>query len=335
MKRHLARLPGILAITAFFPVAALIVVAFWPFPIPPLPAFSGASLDKSSADLFGAAIFPGLNPICRPTVLSHGRKTPVSYLLMHGLSNCPAQFANLGRLLHEKGSNVLIPLLPDHGQTNRLTPDYGNMTLEDLARWASEAVEAASQMGDTVVVVGLSVSGTTALWLAMQDTRVDRAVILAPFLGPTGLPIWLNAPAGRLLARLPNMFVWWDSTLREANPGPPQAYPGFPTRLVGRIMVLGSALLDEAAREVPACRDITFITSEADTAVDIPMVREAAARLSAHPGVAVREIWFPAAEGVLHDFIDPRQPREQTARLEPLLVQWLTGGASSSDASGL
>lgn len=310
-------------------VAALALLALWPMRIPPLPEGTAAAAAESRW-LEPMPASYGINPVCEPVILSHGRKTPTVCVLMHGLSNCPAQFVSLARRLHAAGSNVVIPLLPDHGKTNRLTPDYGNMTLRELAAWASTAVSAAQELGDDIVVVGLSVSGTTALWLAMDDARVDRAVILAPFLGPAGIPVAVNAPAGRLLARLPNMFVWWNSELREANPGPPHAYPGFPTRVVGRFMVLGSSLVDAATRRAPTCRDILFITSEADSAVNIPMIREAAARLAAHPGVSVREIWFPAAEKVLHDFIDPTQPGEQTARLEPLLIDWISQPAPGS-----
>ena len=63
-----------------------------------------------------------IRPECVSGLLEHGHPTERVFVLMHGLSNCPAQFSKLGRLLFERGHNVLIPRTPYHGEKNRLPP---------------------------------------------------------------------------------------------------------------------------------------------------------------------------------------------------------------------
>src|SRR5689334_21949813 len=49
-----------------------------------------------------------INPVCRSRGLLHGHKTDHAVLLLHGLTNCPRQWARFGTLLHEQGVNVLL-----------------------------------------------------------------------------------------------------------------------------------------------------------------------------------------------------------------------------------
>lgn len=52
------------------------------------------------------------NPDCHSQLLTHGRKMERAIILMHGMTNCPAQYAELAPRFLERGYNVLIPLMP-------------------------------------------------------------------------------------------------------------------------------------------------------------------------------------------------------------------------------
>jgi hypothetical protein len=45
----------------------------------------------------------GVRPECADQLLEHGRPTEHVFVLLHGLSNCPAQFGELGRRLFARG----------------------------------------------------------------------------------------------------------------------------------------------------------------------------------------------------------------------------------------
>lgn len=300
-----------------------IVVIVRPVAVPPFPAIRALPFPDGAPD--PQAGDPRLNPVCTELFLSHGTKTPAAFILMHGLSNCPAQFRDLARLLHARGHNVFVPRLPFHGEADILTADYGNLTLPMLADWTARVLGIGEGIGEEVIVVGLSVNGVTAAWIAENCSGVERCVLLSPFLAPPGIPSYLRAPLANGLARLPNIFVWWNPELKMDNPGPPYAYPRFPTRVVGKFMVLADHVLYRSAEAAPACKEITLVTSEADAAIDLGLSDELAARFAKWPGVTVRQVRFPQEEMVQHDFVDPHQPGAQTRRLNPILVRILEG----------
>jgi len=63
---------------------------------------------------------PNANPACRTRLYTHGHRTERALVLLHGFTNCPAQFDALGRQWFERGWNVLIPRYPRHGYSDRL-----------------------------------------------------------------------------------------------------------------------------------------------------------------------------------------------------------------------
>ena len=316
-----------LSLAIFF--AVILLAVFWPISIPKIPDrfLDSATFDPVANPLHIRSIdTQDLNPRCRPRILTHGKPTSQVYVLIHGLSNCPAQFLSLGRRIYECGNNVLIPLLPDHGRSAPIFPGYGQVTLQGLADWSSGVIQTAKEMGDEIVIVGLSAGGTLALWMGMTSPMISRAVILAPFLAPKNFSPVLVAPLGKLLARAPNRFIWWNPELRENMPGPQHAYPGFPTKLVGHILVISHEMFRLAGKQAPKCRKWTIITSERDAAVNTTRIREFANMLRGHAGNEVREIWFPAEADVPHDFIDPQQPNHP-AGLQPEILRLILEGA--------
>lgn len=302
-------------------VLALAAVALWPAPRvvyvlrqDPAPDFAAAE------QRLGALATPdAVRPECAPLALTHGRRTRDAYVLLHGLTNCPAQFRVLAGQLHADGASVVVPRLPRHGFTDRMTPELATVTAQELLDNANEAIDLARGLGDRVIVIGLSVSGVTAAWLAQMRGDLDLVVCIAPFLAPVGVPDAALAPLTNLLLRAPNVFVWWDAELKENPPGSPFSYPRFPTHLIGQTLRLGLDLFARAARTPPRAPRILLVTSPDDPAISLPRVAELAALWKTR--AVSRE--FPADWRVPHDAIDPAQPTQQIARVYPQLRAWI------------
>src|SRR5256885_13724450 len=107
---------------------------------------------KGLQDLDG----PKVNPVCRTRLYTHGRQVERSLVLLHGFTNCPRQFDELGRRFFERGWNVLIPRYPRHGYSDRLTTAIAELRAEHLMAVADRSLLAASGLGERVVVTGLS-----------------------------------------------------------------------------------------------------------------------------------------------------------------------------------
>ena len=309
-------------------LAALLAVALVPDPIvftlhhsPPPADFAAAR-----AALESAGGKPALSEHGRPRALLHAGPTDQVFVLLHGLTNVPEQFVPLGRLLFERGHNVVIPLTPGHGNADLMTDELASFRAQAMLDAANEAITAARALGRRLTVVGLSINGTTIAWVAQNRADVDSAVLLAPFLAPRGLPAWAIPPTTRLLVRLPNAFVWWNPMKKENLAGPVAGYPRFSSRSIGETMRLGLDVFAASEQSAPACRSILVVTTASDLAASNARTARLAANWNSHrPGVATC-YEFPAAERVPHDLIDPQQPDQQVALVYPRLIEMLEAG---------
>jgi pimeloyl-ACP methyl ester carboxylesterase len=260
---------------------------------------------------------------CTPQLLEHGRPTERVFVLLHGLSNCPAQFSELGRQLFERGHNVLIPLLPYHGEENRLATEWGGLTGESMLEAGNQAVDLARSLGQNVIVAGLSINGATVAWMAQNRKDLHKAVLLAPFLAPFNLPALTLLPIERLLLRLPNIFFWWDPRERENLAGPVYAYPRFPTRVIGETMLLGGSVLDESRIAPPRCPFILTVTSASDIAANNIVTEQLVANWRALRPAGIETFEFPADQQIPHDFIDPNQINQRIDIVYPKIIELL------------
>ena len=53
-----------------------------------------------------------ISPVCRTRGLLHGQPTEQVVILVHGLTNCPQQWAPFADILFERGCNVLLARMP-------------------------------------------------------------------------------------------------------------------------------------------------------------------------------------------------------------------------------
>jgi alpha-beta hydrolase superfamily lysophospholipase len=256
------------------------------------------------ADALRAADGPDIAPPCRSRVDLQGNRTTRVVVLLHGYTNCPAQFSALADAYAADGWSVVVPRLPGHGKADRMTDALSDITPEELVDTAEEAVDIAAGLGEQVSVVGLSGGGTLAAWLANERDDVAQAVLIAPLVVPKVLPELAVGPASRAFRYTPDIHLWWNQDKKEKLAEPPYAYPRYSLRSLGAFLAIG-----RAAQRVPerrtALERLVVITNENDAAVSNAGVDRVAAALTL-PGVSRADIVFPAALAYRHDLIDPQ-----------------------------
>lgn len=268
---------------------------------------------------------PAVHSLCHTALRTHGQRAPRAIVFLHGLTACPAQFAPLADHFYALGYNVLIPRLPYHGLDDAMTPDLAQLTAEDLLQVANEAVDAAAGLGDEVIIVGFSMGGTTAAWLAQHRGEVAHVALLSPFLSADVIPRPLLRPAARLGLWLPNRFLWWNPELKETIPIQPYAYPRFPSHAVAQIVRLGASVLQESRAAAPQVHSILVITNASPIeVVDNVVTHDLVMAWQQHAQVTVESAELPAEWGLEHDYIRPlpgSQPVDVTEVVHPVLVE--------------
>lgn len=262
-----------------------------------------------------------IGPSGRTIVLAHPSRTPEAYVLLHGLTASPMQFLTFGRLLHERGANVLIPRLPRHGHDDRLTDALAGLTADELAQSALEAVVAARGLGERVTVVGFSAGGLMSAWIA-QHLDVERSVCIAPFLGIAWWPSRLSPMLSMLSLRLPNRFLWWNPFERERKQ-PAHGYPRYATHAIGHTWRFGLELLATARGGAPLTKDIVLVSNASETAVNNRATERLARLWRAYPDIRVetrRLTGLPRS----HDIIEPLRRKPLADRVYPTLLEIVT-----------
>lgn len=222
-------------------------------------------------------------------------------MLFHGLTNCPQQFDAFAQLLHARGHTVYVPRLPHHGHRDRHTKTIGALTVGEIGGAAVRAAALGGGLAERTNVLGISLGGTMALWLA-QAGGVDGAVALAPFLMLPFVPRRPGLLLMQLLATLPDRFVWWDPRRKDAWE-PPYAYPGFWTHALAQTAFAGYAVFAAARTVAPAAPSCTVIVNAHDPAVNNGPARELAGIWQRRGAPYRLAVWDDL--GREHDVIDP------------------------------
>jgi len=262
---------------------------------------------------------PNVNPACHTRLYTHGRRTERSLVLLHGFTNCPQQFDELGKHFYGLGWNVLIPRYPRHGYRDRLTTSIAELRSEQLFALANRAAEAGAGLGERLTVAGLSLGGTLTGMLAQEREGVERAVLIAPMLGLQRIP----CPAHPVLAELayvrPNFWVWWDSRLKDKLE-PPYGYPRFSTHAYAALFKTATRVLKAARAGAPKAGSISVITNANEPGLENRFTYELVERWRRH-GAAVSTFEFPTSERLPHDIIDPANPAQNTSLVYPVVIE--------------
>lgn len=219
------------------------------------------------ADELLAADGAEVNPVCRSVVRDQGERTDVAVVLLHGFTNCPAQWDVIADAYAAQGYSVVVPRLPGHGLSDRLTPALSGITPDDLTTTADLAVDVAAGLGDEVWVVGLSGGGTLSGWLAAERDEVTQAVLIAPLVVPKVLPEVLVAPVSRLFRYAPDVSLWWDGDLQDQLASPPYAYPRFTLRSLAAFLAVGRATQVNEPGRADDLERLVLVTNENDAAI--------------------------------------------------------------------
>jgi len=293
-------------------------------PGPPRPALTYAEA-LARVDSVRTLEGSDLNPACRTRVLASGGRAANAIVLFHGFTNCPKQCDSLAADFARRGYNVLLPRMPRHGQSDRMSTELTHLTAGELTRSGMDAVDIATGLGEHVTVLGLSATAILAAWLAQHRADVDCAVLLAPSFAPRGM----RGPVARRLTnamlRLPNFFVWWDRKRKADVLGPKQCYPRFASRALAEVYRLGFTILDEADRARPSAGRILIVTTASDEGVNNAPTNELARRWRAR-GATVGTYEFPESLHVHHDMLDPEQPYQRIGVSYPV-IEGLVEGA--------
>ena len=265
-----------------------------------------------------------MNPDCRLQFLTHGQKVQQVMILVHGYTNCPAQFGALGQEFYDLGYNVLIAPLPHHGLANRLNDEQSQLTADEIAAYADEIVDIAHGLGEQISMMGISGGGVTTAWAAQNRSDLDTAVIISPAFGYQQIPTRLTAPVMNIMLTLPDAFEWWDPTLKE-NVGPSHAYPRYSKHALVQILRLGFAVQIKSWQTAPVAHRVIVVTNANDTSVN----NELTSKVVQHwqkDGANIETYQFPLSLGLQHDLIDPEQPDQQIDIVYPQLIKLITTG---------
>lgn len=246
-------------------------------------------------------------------LLTHGARAPRAVVLLHGFTDSPKQFQALADSLYARGDNVFVPRLPHHAERGRDVGELARLTAAELCRAADAAVDVGAGLGDSVVVMGLSVGGTLAAWTAEHRPEVRRAVVIAPPFEVAHVPSMLERAIVNLGSHIPNVT-------RRAAPDSarPDRDPGFATHALAQVLRLGMAVRRDAEHLAPARAEVLFLVNANDRTVKTAPVLDLA-RLWNARSIPVAVYEFPDSLELPHNIMDPMQRRGNNAAVYPTL----------------
>ncbi len=123
----------------------------------------------------------GLKPDNEARIIWHDslRRTPYAFVYLHGWSASYKEGDPIHREIARRyGANLYLPRLYGHGLDTG--DDFSDMTADKLIQSAKEAVAVASQLGDSVIIIGTSTGGTLGLYLANAAPTLSALVLYSP-----------------------------------------------------------------------------------------------------------------------------------------------------------
>jgi pimeloyl-ACP methyl ester carboxylesterase len=260
---------------------------------------------------------PGMNPVCQLELMTHEKKVDRAIILVHGYTNCPQQFYELGQWFYDLGYNVLIAPLPHHGLADRMTETQAQLRAEELVAYADETVDIAQGLGEQVIMMGISAGGVTTAWAAQNRNDIDIAVIISPAFGFKQIPTPLTAALMNIYTFLPDSFEWWDPML-QADAPPDYAYPRYSRHALVQVLRLGFAMQEDARHKPPAAKELVVVFNANDNSVNNALTMDNVLTWQAH-GANLTTYEFETTLGLPHDLIDPIQPDQQIEIVYPRL----------------
>ena len=314
----------ILSLLLFFNFAALLIAS--DFHSMPDPASSFEDAVKKFEQLQQAKSALPLSPQCSSRLLSHGHKTERVFVLIHGLTGCPGQYAALGKIFFDSGANVIIPRAKYAGFANVMNEVQGYQTGQDLLDQAAEGLDIAAGLGDQISLVGVSAGAPACAWMAEHRDGIDQVLLISPFFGIYGYPVVITDVLAVLFAHLPNYYVWKNSKLKTAACETPCVYPRYGTRSLGSTLELGKE--DRSFHGALKTNHLAVLFSAADHAVNHDVIKSQIEQWSLENPGKVSAYEFPASDDVPHDAVTPGLSHSRVNISYPKILEMLDVSAN-------
>ena len=258
-----------------------------------------------------------LSPEGHSRLMVHKTKTERVFVLLHGLSSCPEQFASFGKILFEHGSNVVILRAHDAGYANIFNKEQNQQSGQDLINQAAESVDIATGLGKKITIIGLSAGTLGAAWMAEHHEGIDQVLLIAPFFGAYGWPPPALDIATAFLIYLPNFYIWKKNDSKKLR----YAYPGYGSQCLAKTLQLSRSVRSFKGSLLVKELDILF--SDADVVVNNQLTKQTTQQwMTQNPG-KVSEYEFPASLNIAHDCIDPNNDNSKTKLSYPVILKIL------------
>ena len=302
----------------------------WPLGVPAAPEPAGASSFEEAIALYDEVRAQeetlDLDERCLSRLASPGVATESVVVLVHGFTNCPAQFDQLVAELANEDTTVYVPRMPRHGLADKLSTKPGDLDIDELIAFADTTANIAVGLGDEVTVAGLSAGGVIAAWMAETRPDLDRVVVMAPSIGFKAIPTSAGRPFTNLIRILPGFTWWWDSDLKEKLAGPEYAAPFFITSEIGEFFRIGHQILEGTGD--PPTAELVLLTNANDDAISNSYA-VGLAQLWRDQGAKVTACNFAPDLRLPHDFIDPNQEAQDIEDSYPVVIRALSGDLES------
>jgi carboxylesterase len=219
-----------------------------------------------------APIVPG----CEPFSATGG---PHGVLVLHGFTGSPWSVRPLAESLANRGYTVELPLLPGHGTA---IEDLVPMRWGDWTRAARAALDELSSRCASVGIVGLSMGGGLAIWLAERTVDLAAVVVVNPLVMPMAKE--LREGVAQMLAGGVETIDGIGNDLHKEGVEE-RSYAGLPLAAVGSLM----EGLEEVERDLAkVTAPLLVLTSREDHVVPI----ENSTRLVDEAAGPTEHIWL-------------------------------------------
>lgn len=296
----------------------------------PVPTGAVVSIEETIAAEQALSLQAGSESRLYRTEVSPPKGTIVMY---HGMTAGTWQYELLAERLQKAGYHCYVPRMPGHGLKDAAgKPDASQLPLTSEYRrymtYGEETYQQARALAAPVHVMGLSVGGNVALYVAEKHPEVKSVVAFAPFLrAKTGGGVFDSAyfldgalfgAGGGALDRLNH--GWGAECEADEAAGKRAGHCNFKLGNINSAMRLGGEVIGLAPQlKSPTQFFVTAVDDAADEAA-IKQVYEAS-------GGGAKHGWYyyPEAEGIPHPMLHPSEDKGKghTPALYDMTVQFV------------
>lgn len=249
-----------------------------------------------------------------------GQRTPWAVVYLHGFTGSRLETAPLAEQIGQRlGANVFNTRLTGHGRSGLA---MGEASVQDWLADAAEAVRIGSEIGDKVLVLGVSTGGTLGAWLAShpQGQKVSAYAFVSPNFGPKDKRSELiNGPWGKQLA------VALEGEMRGEPDDDPRENVAWTIRYATKALFPMMALVKhERERDLSDFKTpLLVLYSERDQTVDPQETKAAFARIGSS-NKTLEAVTYSEAKGQHVLAGDIRAP-QATPRMADRIAAWAKG----------